>query len=165
MLTLLKRLNYRDRVLETLGALLVAYPRGRQFTRDFPTLRRAIKQDFEAEKPHQIAALELAASILSTLAEQLDPQGRAAACAVVQRFAWRDLKSLAARRLAGEKSAPQDGAHLIAELIGGAVYICRRMVDEGTLGRAEYAGFLDTLDGILGSSEGEPRIASRFKLD
>ena len=40
MLSFVKRLAYRDRVLEQLSTLLVMYPRGRQFANDFPPSRQ-----------------------------------------------------------------------------------------------------------------------------
>ena len=46
MLSFVKRLAYRDRVLEQLSTLLVMYPRGRQFADDFRTLPGIIRARF-----------------------------------------------------------------------------------------------------------------------
>ncbi len=67
-----RRLNHRDAVMKNLEALLLNYPRGRQFARDFPRLKTAIRADFEAGVPPTLAALKISESVIANFVDQLE---------------------------------------------------------------------------------------------
>ena len=53
-----RRLNHRDAVMKNLEALLLLYPRGRQFARDFPELKPTIRADFDAGVPPTLSRIQ-----------------------------------------------------------------------------------------------------------
>lgn len=167
MLRLAKRLLYRDKVLEHLGTLLVMYPRGRQFTDDLPGLRAVIQAHFDDSVPEAGAALLIAARVLADLLAQL---GGAERDAVARRLGGLDLaefKPVVARQISRRPQAPGQPVEFATDLVGGALLMARRMVDEGILDRRELGFFLEALDGALdaGARASAPAsLSSRFSL-
>ena len=149
MLSVIKRLRYRDEVLQRLGTLLVMYPRRRQFAADFPGLRDLLRAHFQAGVSSTGSALQLSVTIIEALARQLAARDRAAVSAQLNETDWSELQRTTARQLAGKPWPARDAATFAAQLIGGAIFMARRMAEEGTLGRAEYAFLLWELDRIL----------------
>ncbi len=149
MLRFARWLNYRDEALGHLGALLAMYPRGRQFTRDFPGLRRALKAHFDAGLSPAGAALQLGATIIADLARQLDAGGRAAAAAELKRISADELGELAARQISRQPDEVPPPAIFLARLAGVALFLGGRMAEEGRLAQGEMQFFAATVDNAL----------------
>jgi len=149
MLRLVKWLNYRDRVLEYLGALFVAYPRGRQFARDFPGLRGRIRADFAADVPPPRAAVGLAAAMIEELVGQLDDKGRRSVREALAGLPPCEVERLAADNLARASGRRGDAAQTMAEVIAVALFMAGRMSVAGTVGDSERAAFAAAIDAVL----------------
>ena len=166
MLRQAKWLFYRDRVLEQLGALLLAYPRGRQFFSDFPGLKTETRRHFDGGLAPASAALQLAAGILSGLLRQLGAAERAAVLARLRTVQLEELKAIAAERNAGRRRDETAPAAFAAELAGVAIFMARGLAEEGILAREEYAWLLAELETTLdpnGEADTE-RLSRRFAL-
>jgi hypothetical protein len=150
MLTFIRRLSYRDRVLETLGALFVAYPRGRQFSRDFPDLRNRIRSYFEAETPSARAALALGGEMLGSLIGQLDAKAKRDLNAALATLTAEEIERIAGSRTARVRVPRGDAAQMLAEVIAVALFMARRMSEAGTIGESDRARFAETIDALLG---------------
>ena len=150
MLTFIRRLNYRDRVLETLGALFVAYPRGRLFSRDFPGLRDRIRGYFDAETPPARAALALGAEMLGSLVGQLDTKAKRDLNAALLALTAEDIVRIAGSRTARIRGPRGDAVRTLAEMISVALFMARRMSETGTIGESDRARFAETIDALLG---------------
>jgi hypothetical protein len=158
VLRFVKRLNYRDRVLDHLGALLLAWPRGRQFARDFPGLRATIRGHFEAGLSPQSSATRLAAGIIAGTLRQLGEPDRRAVLDEIGRLDREALASMASRRVAGGVDKP-DPVAFATDLVAIAIFMARRMAEEGTLQRSDYVHVLREIEGAIVAS-GEPAPAS-----
>jgi hypothetical protein len=145
MLRFIRRLNYRDRVFDYLGALLLFYPRRRRVSKDFPGVRNAIGSSFEAGLAPSSCALKLAAGIIQELLRQLDLRERKVVLAELARLEWHDFHALAARRLARPAADTRNGAIFVGQLTGIAMFMARRMKEEGTLSPVEYHQFVSEL--------------------
>ena len=166
MLRQAKWLFYRDRVLEQLGALLLAYPRGRQFFRDFPGLKVEMRRQFDAGVAPASAALQLASGILSGLVRQLGAAERTVVLARLRSVELEELKAIAAERNAGRRRDETAPAALAAELAGVAIFMARGLAEEGILARQEYAWLLGELEIALdrnGEADSGP-LSRRFAL-
>jgi len=150
MLKFIRRLNYRDRVLETLGALFVAYPRGRQFFRDFPDLRNRIRSYFEAETPPAHAGLALATEMLASLVGQLDAKAKRNLNAALTALTAEEIERIAGNRTARVRAPSSDAARTLAEVIAVALFMARRMSEAGTIGESDRARFAEAIDALLG---------------
>lgn len=150
MLRQAKWLFYRDRVLEQLGALLLAYPRGRQFFGDFPGLKAEVRRHFDAGLAPASASLQLASGILTGLLRQLGGAERAWVLARLRSMELEGLKAIAAERNAGRRRDETAPAAFAAELAGVAMFMARGLAEEGTLAREEYAWLLGELEAALG---------------
>jgi hypothetical protein len=164
MLRQAKWLFYRDRVLEQLGALLLAYPRGRQFFRDFPGLKVEMRRQFDAGVAPASAALQLASGILSGLVRQLGAAERTVVLARLRSVELEELKAIAAERNAGRRRDETAPAAFAAELAGVAIFMARGLAEEGILARAEYAWLLGELDAALGRDGEAETLSRRFAL-
>ena len=166
MLRQAKWLFYRDRVLEQLGALLLAYPRGRQFFRDFPGLKAEMCRHFDAGVAPAPAALQLASGILSGLVRQLGAAERTVVLARLRTVQLEELKAIAAERNAGRRRDETAPAAFAAELAGVAIFMARGLAEEGILARAEYAWLLGELETALdpGGEVDTERLSRRFAL-
>ena len=149
MLSFVKRLAYRDRVLEQLSTLLVMYPRGRQFADDFRTLPGIIRARFEEGASPASCAVELAGMILGELLGQLDAQARSAVAERLRNADPDQLKALAAQRISERGKDPADPVALAADMAGVALYLARRMTEEGSLGAREYEFLAAAIDRAL----------------
>jgi len=150
--------------MEHLGALLLMYPRRRQFAKDFPELRAAIRGHFGEGAAPSSAALKIAADILADLLAQLDAPQKAALLASLPDLDPAEAKALAARRLAGDRSQSADPSVFAKELLAVAVFMARRMTEEGTLRREELHTLLKAVEGALGA-EGAPLTDAFAKRD
>ncbi len=166
MLRQAKWLFYRDRVLDQLGALLLAYPRGRQFFRDFPGLKVEMRRQFDAGVAPASAALQLASGILSGLVRQLGAAERTVVLARLRSVELEELKAIAAERNAGRRQDLAEPAAFAAELAGVAIFMARGLAEEGILSRQEYAWLLRELESALdrsGDADSGP-LSRRFAL-
>src|SRR5687767_2196196 len=127
MLRYAKWLAYRDKVLDHLGALLVMYPRGRQFTADFPGLRDEMQRHFEAGASPAGAALQMAAAIIADILGQLSREQRRSALAQLESLGGAELQERAAQQLSRRPPQLRDPAEFAASLIGVALFLARRM--------------------------------------
>ena len=163
MLRFVRRLNYRDRVHEHLNALLVGYPHGRQFAEDFPGLRHAIRSHFEADVSAPGAALQIAARIIAGLLDQLDAAGKQVILKGLIRLDREKLQAMASRRIAVPRPEPREPLAFATELTGLAIFMARRMTEEGVLHRGEYDFFLGALQKAFEwESEGAGALTAQF---
>jgi len=125
------------------------YPRRRQFAGDFPELRATIRSEFEGGTSPPSAALKIAADIIAGLLRQLPEEARAIVLNDIIRSDPAALKALAAARLGRDKARASDAVAFAAQLIGVAVFMARRMVDEGTLRLEEFHHLLAAIDAAL----------------
>jgi hypothetical protein len=149
-----RRLRYRDQVLEHLGALLLMYPRGRQFADDFPGLRASIRTHFEEGAAPSAAALKIAADILSGLLHQLSDLEKRGLLSSLANADPVEAKALASRRLARAKTDAANAAAptvFAGELASVAIFMAWRMSEEGTLRREEVNYLLRTIEEALGA--------------
>ena len=166
-----ERLNYRDKTLSHLNALLVYYPSGRQFTKDFPRLRQTIRAHHESGVTPQSAALQIAAEIVGRFLQQLDDTQRAAVASALMASDLATLESLASKRMAQRRVKPGDAVTFATQLTGVALFMARRMAETGALGREDYRHLLTTVERALkvqvGDDETMPRsrLAAVFGLD
>lgn len=164
MLRFVRALAYKDRVLQHLEALLLIYPRGRQFADDFPELRPAIRRHFDEGLSAAASAAQLATEMIRNFAGQLDPAEQAAARAAVGSRGLGDLLALAASSISRRPSRPADRVGFVVDLIGAAILVARDMSANGKLGRSEYAVFLGALDRALAPGPGDADQASHAGL-
>jgi hypothetical protein len=166
MLRQARWLFYRDGVLEQLSALLLAYPRGRQFFRDFPGLKAEMRRQFDAGVAPASAALQLATGILSGLVRQLGEADRALVLARLRSMELEALKAIAAERNAGRRRDETAPAAFAAELAGVSIFMARGLAEAGILARREYAWLLGELETALdpgGEADSGP-LSRRFAL-
>ncbi len=146
-----ERLNYRDKTLSHLNALLVYYPSGRQFTKDFPRLRQTIRAYHESGLTPQSAALQIATEIVGRFLQQLSDAQRAAVASSLAESDLATLERLAAKRMAQRRVKPGDAVTFATQLTGVALFMARRMAETGALGREEYRHLLTTIEQALGT--------------
>ena len=165
MLRQAKWLFYRDRVLEQLGALLLAYPRGRQFFRDFPGLKSEMRRHFEAGLAPASSALQLAAAIVAGLLGQLGAGEREDVAARLGALDLDGLKATASERLARRSAETGEPRAFAIELAGLAIFIARGLAEEGTLSREEYNLLLGEIATALRPDGADTeRLSRRFAL-
>ena len=140
-------------MLEQLGALLLMYPRGRQFAADFPDLRATIRRRFEEGVAPSSAALQIAADILADMLRQLGKEDRAAVLAAILAAPPETVESRAARRLAGERTRAAEKVAFATELSSVAILMARRMAEEGTLRQEESDYLAGAIRSALGAEE------------
>jgi hypothetical protein len=156
MLRFPRWLTYRDTVLDYLGALLVMYPRGRQFSADFTGLHAILNSHFEAQMRPSGSATEIAAIILGELVQQLSPEQRTELAKQIEALEAREIQALVTNQLSKRTADVRDHVTFTANLIGAAIFIGRRMVDEGTLHPEDFEKFIREVDvcGCAGESAG-----------
>ena len=158
-----RRLNHRDAVMTHLNALLLVYPRGRQFAHDFPTLKATIRADFEAGVPPTIAALRIAGSILGRFLGQLDAGEKARVLEALVERGRAGFAELARQRVKGARGKVGDRLQFVTQLAGAAIYIAERMAEEGALRFDEYADFITRIETALGVAPmGQQPLARAF---
>ncbi len=131
------------------------YPRGRQFATDFPGLRATIRKRFEEGAAPASAASQIAAEILGDVLRQLATTERSAVLDGILAADPETVKGLAAQRLAGGGTTTHDAVAFATSLAATAIYMARRMVEAGTLGRDELRHLLAAIEAALGA-EGRP---------
>jgi hypothetical protein len=154
MLRFVQRLNYRNAVRGHLDALLMMYPRKRQFERDFPTLKALIRADFEADVSPASSAVSIAAGIITSLLEQLQEAERSSVAQSLDASDPDEIVKLAERRIGGERDQKGDNVFFATRLCGVALLMAGRMTTAGALGREERDHLAVTIAGILGAGEG-----------
>ena len=147
MLRFVQRLNYRNAVRGNLDALLLMYPRKRQFERDFPTVKALIRADFEAGVTAPSSALSIAAGIIASLLGQLTESERQSTVEALAASDPQEIKALATRRIGGERDQRGDNIFFATRLCGAALLMAGRMTAVGALGRDH----LDHLAGTIAS--------------
>ena len=166
-----KRLRFRDKTLDHLGALLLYYPSGRQFTKDFPGLRRTIRAHCDAGVAPESSALQIAVGILERFLRQLSADERAAVVAALAETDLEALGALAAKRMAQRKVRPGDGVTFATQLSGVAIFMARRMAETGALRREEFQHLLNSVEAALraqpadGETTPQSPLAAVFGLD
>lgn len=149
MLRYARWLRYRDQVLGHVGALLLAYPRGRRISADHPRLRASIRVLFDAGVSPTAAAAQLASAVITGLMGQLDAEGRLAALERLRSLDEEMLRSMASRCIAGALEPPTSPPILAAELAAVAMFLARRMTEEGTLNRRDYDALSSEIVNVL----------------
>lgn len=157
MLRFVQRLNHRNAVRANLDALLMMYPRKRQFERDFPSLKRLIREDFEKDLPPASSAVSIAAGIITSLLEQLKEAERSSVARSLDASDPDEIEKLAERRIGGERDQRGDNVFFATRLCGVALLMAGRMTTAGALSRDERDHLTSTIAGNLGAGD-----ASRF---
>ena len=103
MLRFVQRLNHRNAVRGHLDAMLMMYPRKRQFERDFPSLKQLIREDFEKGILPASSAVTISAGIITSLLEQLNDTERSAVAQSLEASDPDEIEKLAERRIGGER--------------------------------------------------------------
>ena len=153
-------LRYRDAVLDTLNAILLAYPRGRQFTGDFPELKSVIRVHFADGVSAQGSALQIAESIIANFTRQLSSPESAAALEALIVAGGRGFGELAERRVRGKREEIRDNAAFVIQLAGIALFMGGRLTQDGSLSRADRDGFLARIAATLGASAAQAKALS-----
>jgi hypothetical protein len=168
MLRLPRWLAYRDKVLEHLETLLVMYPRGRQFSDDYPSLQALMRRHFDEGTTPASSALAITGQIIADMAGQLSFPQRDHASAALRALELDSLAAAIGRQISRRPEPPGEPADFAARLAGGALLMARRMVEDGILDRREHACFIEALDQAFDSPGtgrgGEPSLAMRFGL-
>ena len=144
MLRFIERLTYRNAVRGNLDALLLMYPRKRQFERDFPTLKALIRSDFEAGVTAPSSALSIASGIIASLLGQLTESERQSTVEALAASDPAEIEALATRRIGGERDQRGDNVFFATRLCGVALLMAGRMTTVGALQR-------DHLDHLVGT--------------
>ena len=103
-----RRLNHRDAVMKNLEALLLNYPRGRQFARDFPKLKAVLRDDFEAGVPPTLAALKISESVIGNFVGQLDAPQKAKVLDALVEGGRARYADVARKRVRGARAKERD---------------------------------------------------------
>jgi hypothetical protein len=154
MLRFVQRLNHRNAVRANLDALLMMYPRKRQFERDFPSLKRLIREDFEKDLSPASSAVSIAAGIITSLLEQLMETERSAVAQSLEASDPDEIEKLAERRIGGERDQRGDNVFFATRLCGVALLMAGRMTTAGALSRDERDHLAVTIAGNLGAGDG-----------
>ena len=148
--------------MEQVTALLVLYPRGRHFYRDFPWLKRAIRSDFEAKIPPPISALRIAGSIIEDIVRQLSDAEKAAALKMMVETGRSGFGRIAVERIETRgKKGSKDRVQFVVSLAGSAIFIAVRMAEEARFRFDDLSGFVSRIEAALGATEKQP-LANAF---
>jgi hypothetical protein len=154
MLRFVQRLNHRNAVRGNLDALLMMYPRKRQFERDFPSLRKLIREDFEKGVSPTSSAVSIAAGIITSLLEQLKETERSEVAQSLDASDPDEIEKLAERRIGGERDQRGDNIFFATRLCGVALLMAGRMTTAGTLRREERDHLAVTIASNLRARDG-----------
>jgi hypothetical protein len=158
-----RRLNHRDAVLRDLEALLLAYPRRRQFDRDFPSLKPMIRKDFDAGVPPAVSALRITSSVIANFIDQLGEGEQERVLDALMEGGRAAFAEVATRRVKGTREVLHDRVQFVTQLIGVAIYMAGRMAEEGALRWDDYADFLNRIGAALGvDPTNQPPLARAF---
>jgi hypothetical protein len=147
MLHFFRWINHRNAVRTNLDALLLMYPRARQFERDFPPVKALIREGFEHSVPPASSALSIAAWIIEHLLSQLAESERQSVVEAILARDLREFEELAQRRLGGERDQPGDNVFFATRLCGVALLMAERMAEVGALGTEEIDQLAWTIAG------------------
>jgi hypothetical protein len=157
----IQRINHRNATLGHLDALLMMYPRKRQFFRDFPNLRQTVREHFEGDIMPASSALAVATSIIESFLHQLSSEEKSATAAALAASDLREIERLAERRISGERDRHGDKASFATQLSGVAMLMAGKMAGVNALQREEYAYLVAAIERALGA-ETEHSIAETF---
>jgi len=161
MLRFFQRLQHRDATRGNLDALLLMYPRKRQFERDFPALRATMRAHFAAGVEPPSSALQIATSIIEGFLLQLTDEQKRAVAEALAASDVREIEMLAERRIGGERDQPGDNAFFATRLCGVALLMAGRMTGVGALRRTEYERLASAIERALGVESLE--LTERFR--
>ena len=161
MLRFIERINHRNAVMENLNALLLMYPRKRQFFRDFPKLRETVREHFEGGVAPASSALIMATSIIEGFLYQLNEEEQREAAAALAASDLAEIEKLAERRIGGEKDQPGDKVLFASRLSSVAILMAGKMAGVNALQREEYRQLVDAVERALGVGAKHP-IATTF---
>ena len=148
----IQRINHRNATLGHLEALLMMYPRKRQFFRDFPKLKPMVGEHFEKGVPSASTALFGATSIIEGFLRQLTTEEKQATAKALAASDLGELENLALRRIAGERDQPGDKAFFATRLSGVAILMAGKMVGVNGVQREEYRTLVGVVERALGVS-------------
>jgi hypothetical protein len=148
----IQRINHRNATLGHLDALLMMYPRKRQFFRDFPKLKQMVREHFEKGVPSASTALIGATSIIEGFLRQLTAEEKQATAKALTASDLGELENLALRRIAGERDQPGDKTFFAARLSGVAILMAGQMVAVNAVQREEYRKLIEAVERALGVS-------------
>ena len=158
----IQRINHRNAVMENLNALLLMYPRKRQFIRDFPKLKATLREHFEGEVAPPSSALAIAIGIIEGFLQQLSAEEKRATAATLAASDTTEVEKLAERRIGGEKDQRGDKVFFATRLSGVAMFMAGKMVSVNALRRDEYERFVAAIERALGMTNGID-LAGRFR--
>lgn len=150
MLRFFQRLNHRDAVRGNLDALLLMYPRKRQFERDFPALKATIRAHFAAGVEPTSSALQIATSIIEGFLLQLSDEERQRVAEALAASDVQEIEALAERRIGGERDQHGDKVTFATRLCGVALLMAGRMAGVEAIRRTEYERLVTAIERTLG---------------
>ena len=153
MLRFFQRLHHRDAVRGNLDALLLMYPRKRQFERDFPALKTTMRAHFSGGVEPASSALQIATSIIEGFLLQLTEEEKRAVAGALVASDVREIEMLAERRIGGERDQNGDNVFFATRLCGVALLMAGRMAGVGALRRAEFVRLVTAIERTLGVEE------------
>ena len=162
MLRFFQRLNHRDAVRGNLDALLLMYPRKRQFERDFPALKATIRAHFSAGVEPASSALQIATSIIEGFLRQLSEDEKRVVAEALAASDVREIEMLAERRIGGERDQKGDSVFFATRLCGVAILMSSRMAGVGALRHAEYERLVTAIERALDAGD-PPSLAQKFQ--
>lgn len=159
----IQRINHRNAVMANLNALLLMYPRKRQFIHDFPKLKATLREHFEEEAPPASSALIVATSIIDGFLQQLSAEEKRATAAALAACDPTEIEKLAERRIGGEKDQAGDKVFFATRLSGVAIFMAGKMVGVNALQGEEYRKLVGAVERGLGVTSSLD-LATRFRL-
>jgi hypothetical protein len=151
MLRFFQRLNHRDAVRGNLDALLMMYPRKRQFERDFPALKATIRTHFGAGVEPPSSALQIATSIIEGFLLQLTDEEKRQVAEALTTSDLHEVEMLAERRIGGESDQKGDNVFFATRLCGVALLMAGKMASVGAVRQGEYQHFASLIERELGA--------------
>ena len=162
MLGFIQRVSHRNAALGNLEALLLMYPRKRQFVRDFPQLKAMFRSHFEAGIAPASSAVVAATAIIEDLCRQLGDDEKRAIVAALDASDPGEVGKLAERRVGGEKDERGDQVFFATRFCGVALFMAGKMTGVGALRQEEYRSFAASIGRALDAA-GEVGLAEKFR--
>lgn len=153
MLRFFQRLNHRDAVRSNLDALLLMYPRKRQFERDFPALKATLGAHFSAGVEPPSSALQITTSIIEGFLLQLSAEEKQRVAEALTASDVQEIEALAERRIGGERDQHGDNVFFATRLCGVALLMAGRMAGVGAIRRGEFERLASAVERALGADE------------
>jgi len=157
----IQRINHRNATLGHLEALLMMYPRKRQFFRDFPHFKETVREHFEGEVPAASSALAVATNVIENFLLQLRADEKNATAAALVACDLHDIEKLVERRIGGEKDQPGDKVFFATRLSAVAILMAAKMARVNAVQRQEYEHLATAIGRALGAA-GDLRLAETF---